>query len=100
MRWPAPGSGRALGLVLAAYSSYSSCRQYREDIARAQDAVGPGAPAVDKIRVFYNHPDFIAANADRVAAALESIPAARRGAGPPGLHGAQHPERDGRQLPL
>ena len=73
------GVQRALGLVLAAYSSYSSCRQYREDIARAQDVVGPGAPAVDKIRVFYNHPDFIAANADRVAAALESIPAARRG---------------------
>ena len=41
--------------------------------------IGPGAPAVEKIRVFYNHPDFIAPNADRVAAALESIPAARRG---------------------
>ncbi len=73
------GVKRALGLVLAAYSSYSSCRQYREDIARAQEAAGPGAPAVEKIRVFYNHPDFIAANADRVAAALELIPAARRG---------------------
>ncbi len=73
------GARRALALVLAAYSSYSSCRQYREDIARAQDLVGPSAPAVDKIRVFFNHPDFIAANADRVAAALESIPSARRG---------------------
>jgi ferrochelatase len=72
------GVQRALGLVLAAYSSYSSCRQYREDIARAQEAVGPAAPAVEKIRVFYNHPDFIAANADRVAAGLEQIPAARR----------------------
>jgi ferrochelatase len=74
------GVTRALGLVLAAYSSYSSCRQYREDIARAQAAVGPRAPAIDKIRLFYNHPDFIAANIDRVAAALEQIPATRRGA--------------------
>ena len=69
---------RALGLVLAAYSSYSSCRQYREDVIRAQAAVGSGAPAVDKIRVFYNHPDFIAANVDRVRAALERIDEAER----------------------
>ncbi len=40
----AHGVKRALAVVLAAYSSYSSCRQYREDIARAQAAVGPGAP--------------------------------------------------------
>jgi ferrochelatase len=72
------GISRALGLVLAAYSSYSSCRQYREDIARAQAAVGPGAPAVDKIRAFFNHPEFIAANVDRVAGALEQVPAVRR----------------------
>jgi protoporphyrin/coproporphyrin ferrochelatase len=72
------GVTKALGLVLAAYSSYSSCRQYREDIERAQAAVGPSAPRVDKIRVFYNHPDFVAANADRVAGAMESIPMERR----------------------
>jgi ferrochelatase len=64
------GVKRALGVVHAAYSSYSSCRQYREDIARAQASAGPGAPAVDKVRVFYNHPDFIAANVDQVRAAL------------------------------
>jgi protoporphyrin/coproporphyrin ferrochelatase len=72
------GVTRALGLVLAAYSSYSSCRQYREDLAQAQAAVGPEAPQVEKIRVFYNHPDFIAANAGRVAAALDLIPEERR----------------------
>jgi ferrochelatase len=72
------GIGRALALVLAAYSSYSSCRQYREDIEGAQAVVGEQAPRCDKIRVFYNHPDFIAANADRLAAALEQIPADRR----------------------
>jgi len=60
----------ALGVVLAAYSSYSSCRQYREDIGKARDALGEGAPVVDKMRVFYNHPGFIAANAERVREAL------------------------------
>lgn len=72
------GVTTALGLVLAAYSSYSSCRQYREDIERAQAAVGPGVPRVDKIRVFYNHPDFIDANVARVAAAIERLPEGRR----------------------
>jgi protoporphyrin/coproporphyrin ferrochelatase len=64
------GVRHALALVLAAYSSYSSCRQYREDIAGAQQAVGESAPEVDKIRVWYNHPDFIAANADCVREAM------------------------------
>ena len=73
------GVKRALGLVLSGYSSYSGCRQYREDIARAQDEVGPDAPAVDKIRVFYNHPDWVSVNADRVREALDRFPADRRG---------------------
>ncbi len=72
------GVRHALGLVLAAYSSYSSCRQYREDVVRAQAAVETGAPSVDKIRVFYNHPGFIAANADHLHEALAKIPADRR----------------------
>lgn len=74
------GVRQALAVVLAAYSSYSSCRQYREDIQRAREAVGEAAPRVDKLRVFYNHPGFIAANADRVRDALEQVPADRRGA--------------------
>jgi ferrochelatase len=69
---------KALAVVQSAYSSYSSCRQYREDIARAQAAVGPSAPRVDKVRVFYNHPDFIAANAEQVCEAFRRIPAGRR----------------------
>ncbi len=72
------GRKHAIGLVLAAYSSYSSCRQYREDVERARALVGDAAPAVGKIRVFYNHPDFIAANADRVREALDAIPSDRR----------------------
>jgi ferrochelatase len=74
------GISRALGLVLAAYSSYSSCRQYLEDIERARAVVGPEAPQVDKIRAFYNHPDFIATNVARVAEAFEQIPDGRRDA--------------------
>ncbi len=37
----ADGVERALALVTSAYSSYSSCRQYRENIAAAQAEVGP-----------------------------------------------------------
>lgn len=72
------GIKRALALVTASYSSWSSCRQYRENIADAQAAVGEEAPEVDKIRVFYNHPDFIAANAELVRKSLDQIPAERR----------------------
>jgi ferrochelatase len=72
------GIRHALAFVTSAYSSYSSCRQYLEDIARAQEAVGAAAPRVDKIRAFYNHPGFIEANVANVSLALEQIPAARR----------------------
>ena len=72
------GIKHALAFFTSAYSSYSGCRQYRENIQLAQSEVGPNAPAVDKIRVFYNHPDFIAANADRVRKSLLSLPEAVR----------------------
>ena len=67
------GVKRALAFMTSAYSSYSGCRQYREDIQRAQEAAGPGAPAVDKLRVFYNHPDFIAVMAERLQTALNEF---------------------------
>ena len=72
------GNERALGLVLAAYSSFSSCRQYLQNIEDARQAVGVAAPHIDKIRVFYNHPRFVAANADRLSTALQQIPTERR----------------------
>ncbi len=72
------GIQRALAFVTSAYSSYSSCRQYREDIARAQEAVGEGAPVVEKIRVFHNHPGFVEASADRIQKAFDQIPAPRQ----------------------
>jgi protoporphyrin/coproporphyrin ferrochelatase len=74
----ADGIRRALAFVTSAYSSYSGCRQYREDIERAREAVGEGAPPVDKLRVFYNHPGFIAPNVENLQAALAQIPAERR----------------------
>ncbi len=76
----ADGVRRALAFFTSAYSSYSSCRQYREDIARAQEEVGPGAPAVDKLRAYYNHPGFIEPNVENLRAALGAVPAARRAA--------------------
>ena len=72
------GIRRALGFVTSAYSSWSSCRQYRENVADARAAIGSDAPEVDKIRVFYNHPDFISANADLVRKSLDQIPTERR----------------------
>ncbi|HEX6543159.1 MAG TPA: ferrochelatase [Ktedonobacterales bacterium] len=72
------GRRHALAYITSAYSSYSGCRQYLEDIARAQAEVGPDAPEVSALRKFYNHPDFIRANVDRVRAALETIPEPRR----------------------
>ena len=72
------GIQRALAFITSAYSSYSGCRQYREDIARAQSAVGPGAPEVDKLRAFFNHPGFIEATEDRLRDALRQVPSAAR----------------------
>jgi ferrochelatase len=70
------GVGRALAFVTSAYSSYSGCRQYREDIERAREAAGPGAPQVDKIRAFYNHPGFIETMVQNVRSAGAELPEA------------------------
>ncbi|HEX5471071.1 MAG TPA: ferrochelatase [Lacipirellulaceae bacterium] len=74
----ADGVSRALAFVTSAYSSYSSCRQYRENIAAAQAEVGPSAPQIDKLRAFFNHPGFIEPMIENMRAALERIPAGRR----------------------
>jgi ferrochelatase len=67
------GVRRALALVTSAFGSYSGCRQYLEDIDRARYEAGGDAPELDKIRAFFNHPDFIDAAADRVRDAFASI---------------------------
>jgi ferrochelatase len=55
----ADGIRRAAAFVTSAYSSYSSCRQYLDDITRARAAVGPAAPEIVKLRPYFNHPGFV-----------------------------------------
>jgi protoporphyrin/coproporphyrin ferrochelatase len=77
----ADGRQHALALVTSAYSSYSSCRQYTEDIERARSQAGPDAPDVEKLRPFFNHPGFIAPLADAARAAAAQLPGARAAVG-------------------
>jgi ferrochelatase len=68
----AMGARRAVALVTSAYSSYSGCRQYREDLAVVLDGRGQldenGSTTVqfDKIRSYFNHPGFAQANVEAV----------------------------------
>jgi protoporphyrin/coproporphyrin ferrochelatase len=65
----------ALAFVTSAFSSYSGCRQYQENIAAAQAEVGSDAPEIEKLRVFFNHPGFIESTEDRLREALAQVPA-------------------------
>jgi ferrochelatase len=71
------GIRRAVAFATSAFSSYSGCRQYLEDIDRARAAVGEDAPRIDKIQPFSSHPGFIEAVTDRVRTALAELPNAR-----------------------
>lgn len=88
----ADGIRRALAFVTSAYSSYSGCRQYREDIARAQSEIqiptsaaksaaemGHPVLVIDKLRAFFNHPGFIEATEERLREALRQITDGARG---------------------
>ena len=68
------GVRRALTYVTSGYSSYSGCRQYRENIAAALEQPEATGLRIDKLRVFYNHPDFIAVLAEQVGKALAEFP--------------------------
>ncbi|WP_445256649.1 ferrochelatase [Nocardioides aurantiacus] len=73
------GVQRAAALVTSAYSSYSGCRQYRENLAAAVAEV-PGAPRIDKLRHYFNHPGFVEPMVDATLSALAELPEeARRG---------------------
>ena len=112
------GHSTLLAFATSAYSSFSSCRQYREDFARVLEETGLGqSVTIDKIRPFYDHPGFveafetgvreaidgflaqgIAAEAIQILFSTHSIPtddALRSGArdiewGPGGAYAAQH----------
>lgn len=72
----AAGAKKVLAFVTSGFSCYSGCRQYREDVYSAQDKADANDIEVHKIRVFYNHPDFVAVNAENVGAAMAELGAA------------------------
>lgn len=67
------GVRRAACFVTSAYSSYSGCRQYRENLAEAQAAV-PGAPDIDVLPAYWDRPGFVQPFVDAVQAALATLP--------------------------
>ncbi|MFE7509476.1 ferrochelatase [Promicromonospora sp. NPDC057488] len=75
------GAKRAVALVTSAYSSYSGCRQYREDLAITLDKRGQLGPdrstgvQFDKVRSYFNHPGFAEANVDAVVEAYAELEA-------------------------
>lgn len=69
------GGQRVLTVITAAYSSYSGCRQYREDIAAQVEKLGVPLQ-VEKVRAYFNTPGFVEANVDAVVAAFRESEAA------------------------
>lgn len=69
----ADGVRRAACFVTSAYSSYSGCRQYREDLARAVDGIAD-APVLDRLRHYFNHPGFVEPVVDATLSALADLP--------------------------
>jgi protoporphyrin/coproporphyrin ferrochelatase len=77
----ADGVRRAIGLILAAHRSYSSCAQYRQNVADARgELAAAGQPDVPVVYTgdWHTHPKFIEANAGRVRAAMDRVPAELR----------------------
>jgi ferrochelatase len=72
------GVENALAFVTSAYGSYSGCRQYRENIEEALKKVGSRAPAIEKLRIFFNHPGFIEANVEHLSTSIYQLEKERR----------------------
>lgn len=68
------GIRRALVFATSATSSFSGCRQYRNDMAQARSSVGADAPELIKLRHYFDHPGFVAANVEHMRAALDTMP--------------------------
>jgi protoporphyrin/coproporphyrin ferrochelatase len=73
------GIRRAAVFTTSAWSGYSSCTQYVEDIARARRVTGPQAPELVKLRPYFDHPLFVEMFADAIVAAAGTLPARLRG---------------------
>ncbi|MDN3355009.1 ferrochelatase [Actinomadura sp. DC4] len=69
----ADGVRRAAAFATSAYSGYSCCRQYLEDIDRARAEVGD-APEIDKLRIYFNHPGFVEPVIENTRAAFDRLP--------------------------
>lgn len=78
LQMAADGVKNALVFATSAWSGYSGCRQYHEDIARIREHLGDGAFNLEKLRGFHDHPLFIGAYVSAVRQSLVKIPAARR----------------------
>jgi protoporphyrin/coproporphyrin ferrochelatase len=68
------GVRRAAVFTTSAWSGYSSCTQYVEDVARARATTGPNAPELVKLRPYFDHPLFVEMFAESVAAAAGALP--------------------------
>ncbi|KQQ53011.1 ferrochelatase [Plantibacter sp. Leaf314] len=65
------GFTKLIAVATSAYSSYSSCRQYREDFAMAVDETNlQGEIQIDKVRQFFDHPGFVTPFIDGVRDAI------------------------------
>ena len=67
------GRRHALAFFTSMFSCYSGCRQYRENIAAAQEQVGADAPQIQKLRMGFNHPGFIESMKRSTLDAIESL---------------------------
>ena len=68
------GFTKLIGLATSAYSSYSSCRQYREDFAMALEQTGLGEKLqIDKVRQFFDHPGFVEPFVDGLRTAIAEL---------------------------
>ena len=67
------GHRRTLAFFTSMFSSYSGCRQYRENIIAACEEVGPNAPVVEKLRMGFNHPGFIETLSENIRESAEKL---------------------------
>ncbi|MCW2696559.1 MAG: hemH, partial [Modestobacter sp.] len=77
------GIEHAYVFATSAYASFSGCRQYHEDVARARvalaaDPAAPAGPTAEKLPHYFDQPGFLQANAEALAAALARLPAGLR----------------------
>jgi len=78
------GVRRAIGFIAAAFHSYSSCQQYRENVADARAALRAAREGGDiditYVGSWFDHPGFIDVNVSHAQRAIEALPAEVRGA--------------------